>query len=915
MKNPLSHHQPAWPGLSFSAWLLLALCLLGGTATSRAQTPQPLQLVCPGDFFAPACSTAPVVVVYPPIYAVGDCATNVLITCAPPSGSLFPLGETTVTCTALDPCGGRSACSFKVTVAMDTTPPTLTPPTNRVVFTANGTGAYVDYGPWELVDAGDPNVLPVFAPASGSFFPLGTNLVLFSAVDQCGNSNGVTFKVEVRKAKVNAGLLPDGMQITWEADGLECADDLIGPWEPAGGSSGTGLFPTDGAAKFFRPAPGVDHGIPLFRGAEIAYVETGLHDQPQTPGVTLRRLTDDAMTTGGSLVLAANAGGGTDVNVWSGEISIPFKFWFYGQPRTRLCVSKNGLATFSTEVAGQSVGSAATPRALPNRFWPPDTVACFQSAFLPLDATNHVRAYLYGTQPNRQVWFVWHGHEKTRHGHTHTALVLEETSNRLLMVDMAAEFPQADGPGPDEDDMDPLDPLVITTPPTDALLAVGVQRDTNAFTQVSASPQVQLVNASVLRPDNDFYVFKPYQVGRHHKGSGVGALSFIDPLVFAKARDQNLPGLTLAVTYQGRLIYNKSFGYADVERDIEMQPHHRAHIGSVTKILTATDIFKLVELGTLASVSNLISDPNLLGRPYVYAALQQGINDGNQNANAIAHFNQITLQHLMSHTAGYIRSGDDESVMDFTGLPYGTITYSNVIQWSFATQRFLTNGPGLLSTYSNHGFGHLGQIIEYLTGLTYEQFTKTYVLNPIGLTRVQLGKTYLSEQDPVYDARRYHNYSSGSPHIASKFTGVLGPYTYGYTKFAIGSAGSWTGTARDLARFMCATDRLPNHSDILSSASLDLMESDPVPAVGKTAHGWIREANGRLWHNGSIGYGSAYMEKNPNGVNLAVVCNTANATELGNLAGSIRAQFTPTVLAGLPKFYDLFPGQLQLAPP
>jgi D-alanyl-D-alanine carboxypeptidase len=915
MKTRSPQQPPAGAGYSLTAWLLLTLALLGGAFTARAQNPEPLQIVCPGDLVAPACGPGPVVVVYPPVYAVGDCATNVTITCVPPSGSLFPLGETTVTCTALDPCGGTSQCSFKVTVTLDATPPSLTPPTNILVFTANGTGAYVDYGPWELSDSGDPDVPPVFTPASGSFFPLGTNVVLFSAVDHCGNSNGVTFTVEVRKAKVNAGLLPTGLQIAWEADGLECTDDLLGPWEPAGGGSGSGIFPTGNPAKFFRPAPGIDNGIPLFRGAEISYFETGLHDQSQTPGVTLLRATPDATTTGGSLVLAANAGGGTDVNVWSGEINIPFKFWFYGQPRTRLCVSKNGLATFSTDVAGQPVGSAATPRALPNRFWPPETVACFQSEFAPLGPTNHVRAYLYGTQPNRQVWFVWHGHAKTRHGHTHTALVLEETSNRLLMVDMAAEFPQADVPSPEEDDVDPMDPLWITAPPTDALLAVGVQRDTNAFTQVPASPRVQMVNATTLRPDNDFYVFKPYQVGRHSKGSGLGALSFIDPLVFAKARDKNLPGITLAVTYQGRLIYNKSFGYADVERDIEMQPHHRAHIGSVSKILTATDIFKLVELGALASVSNLISDPNLLGRPYVYAALQEGIANGKQNTNAIAHFNQITLQHLLSHTAGYIRSGDEQAIMEFTGLPYTEITYSNGIHWSFATQRFLTNGPGLLSSYSNHGFGHLGLIIEYLTGMTYEQFTKTYVLDPIGLTRVQLGKTYLNEQDPVYDARRYHNYSSGSPHIESKYTGVLGPFTYGYTQFPIGSAGSWTATARDLARFMCATDHLPNHPDILSSASLDLMESDPVPAVGKTAHGWMREANGRLWHNGSIGYGSAYIEKNPNGVNLAVVCNTANAGELGNLASAIRAELTASVLASLPKFYDLFPGQLQLAPP
>src|SRR5206468_9102779 len=66
------------------------------------------------------------------------------VTCAPASGSTFPLGPTTVTCTAADTKGNHGAASFTVTVT-DTVGPVVTVPANTTVEAAGATGAVFSF--------------------------------------------------------------------------------------------------------------------------------------------------------------------------------------------------------------------------------------------------------------------------------------------------------------------------------------------------------------------------------------------------------------------------------------------------------------------------------------------------------------------------------------------------------------------------------------------------------------------------------------------------------------------------------------------------------------------------------------------------------------------------------------------------
>lgn len=69
----------------------------------------------------------------------------------------------------------------------------------------------------------------------------------------------------------------------------------------------------------------------------------------------------------------------------------------------------------------------------------------------------------------------------------------------------------------------------------------------------------------------------------------------IDDLAFDALDKKKIPGMTVAVTKGGRLVFNKAYGYSNFEKKTPMQTYHRTKIGSVTKIITTLGVMKLTE--------------------------------------------------------------------------------------------------------------------------------------------------------------------------------------------------------------------------------------------------------------------------------------------------------------------------------
>jgi subtilisin-like proprotein convertase family protein len=132
------------------------------------------------------------VVNYPPPTTTGDCGT---VTCSPASGSFFPVGTTTVTCTAT----AGPTCTFTVTVN-DTQPPTITCPANVTAvaaLTCPATVSTVVEFPPPTASDNCPGVTVQCTPPSGSVFPVGTTTVTCTATDASGNTATCSFTISV----------------------------------------------------------------------------------------------------------------------------------------------------------------------------------------------------------------------------------------------------------------------------------------------------------------------------------------------------------------------------------------------------------------------------------------------------------------------------------------------------------------------------------------------------------------------------------------------------------------------------------------------------------------------------------------------------------------------------------------------
>lgn len=159
-------------------------------------------------------------------------------TCAPASGSTFPLGETTVSCEAVDLSGNTGSATFKVTV-VDTTPPdVVVPPDVQVAATGPG-GAVATYGPVTATDLVDGNLTPTCDPPSGSAFPLGATTVTCSATDNAGNPGVATFTVTVSPPEDPRITVPADIRVTASGTAgarvsfeVTAIDDQDGPLTP-----------------------------------------------------------------------------------------------------------------------------------------------------------------------------------------------------------------------------------------------------------------------------------------------------------------------------------------------------------------------------------------------------------------------------------------------------------------------------------------------------------------------------------------------------------------------------------------------------------------------------------------------------------------------------------------------------------
>jgi hypothetical protein len=159
-------------------------------------TTAPAIAALPGSQTTPATSPAGAAVTYAQPTANDLVDGPVAVVCTPASAYTFPLGTTTVTCTAHDEAGNPASASFTVTV-FDDRGPVFGPTPSPTAYATGTTGAIVSYTPPTAVDEIDGPRGVTCTPPSGSPFAPGATTVSCSSSDTHGNTTTVTFKVTV----------------------------------------------------------------------------------------------------------------------------------------------------------------------------------------------------------------------------------------------------------------------------------------------------------------------------------------------------------------------------------------------------------------------------------------------------------------------------------------------------------------------------------------------------------------------------------------------------------------------------------------------------------------------------------------------------------------------------------------------
>ncbi|MCC6126735.1 MAG: beta-lactamase family protein [Pirellulales bacterium] len=356
-------------------------------------------------------------------------------------------------------------------------------------------------------------------------------------------------------------------------------------------------------------------------------------------------------------------------------------------------------------------------------------------------------------------------------------------------------------------------------------------------------------------------------------GREVAELQSFDRRIEEFMQKYELPGATAAVAKDGRLVYERGFGWADRKNEIPMPPDALLRIASVSKPITSAAFLRLVELGRLK-----LDEPIL---PY----LKKFGADEEQNLDP--RWKNITLEQLLRHTAGFDR-GKSFDPMFIPQLPKPPLDQAGVIRHMLG--RPLDYDPGARYVYANFDYCMIGRVIEAAAGKNYEEAVRELVLQPAGITRMKLGKTRLADRaegEAIYHVRK------GDRRFRSVFPGekerVEEPYGQFYLE-ALDAHGGWLATASDLVRFASALDgRRPPR--LLKPESIAKIESLSDPPIfmnkDKERHyglGWVivAEPGRKYWyHDGLLAGTRTMLIRSSDGLAMAALFN-GQSTGKGN---------------------------------
>jgi CubicO group peptidase (beta-lactamase class C family) len=319
-------------------------------------------------------------------------------------------------------------------------------------------------------------------------------------------------------------------------------------------------------------------------------------------------------------------------------------------------------------------------------------------------------------------------------------------------------------------------------------------------------------------------------------------IASIDTKIADWMTKNNMPGMTIAISKNGKMVYSKAYGKGDKEANTAATTDSKFRIASVSKLITSVAVLKLVQDGKISMTQKVFGNGAILGTTYGSKAY---------SANVQA----ITISDLLHHTGG--GWGNEVNDPAFFISSYGTKE-----TYDYTLDNLLIAAPGSVFNYSNFGYMVLARVIEKVSGKTYEQFVKDEILTKVGATNTSIAGNLLTDRKP--GEVKYYGQGGDAP------------FVYDMNLPRGDGAMGWVSTATDLLRFATAVDSSSTRPDILNGATLQLMATPTAKSIGFGWHfgcGWVVEDGEWFWW-GSLPGTFGFLYRNVNGICIAALANS-----------------------------------------
>ncbi|MFC5624416.1 serine hydrolase domain-containing protein [Algoriphagus winogradskyi] len=304
-------------------------------------------------------------------------------------------------------------------------------------------------------------------------------------------------------------------------------------------------------------------------------------------------------------------------------------------------------------------------------------------------------------------------------------------------------------------------------------------------------------------------------------------LERIDQMLDQTLADNQVPGLVALIVKDGKIVYHEAKGLADVPSGTKMAKDQIFRIASQSKAITSTAVMMLWEEGKFK-----LDDPISKYIPeFANPRILSGFRYADSSYSSRPSPREITIRHLITHTSGIgygVIDGNEQMKMVYQKAGIVDLFTSEPVKISDNIKKLaqlpLHHEPGTKYTYSE-GLDVLGYFIEVVSGMPFDQFLKTRIFDPMGMSNTGFYLNEAQGKKLVTIHRKVNNQWESFP---VTFYDPDYPKTGAKTFFS-GGAGL-SSTAEDYAKFlqMYLNGGAYNGTRFLSPTTIKTMMSNQV---------------------------------------------------------------------------------------